>query len=423
MSDLRIGALLESLHDLVHRLLGIDYPHGHWWVTVISLLIFVIMPSWMAWHGFRLARWTVSFLRSRSRSREAGSRDRPMAREASRYPPLERAVLRWTLRPQIKLLAISLLVIPTTYLTLELPKHIVNHALASARPKMDLLGLTLDRMTLLLVLCAGYLAAITLNGTVKYYANVAQGRITERIVRRLRIAVVRTRARQQARADSAALISVAISECEPIGYFGGNILSVPVLQGGTLLTSLGFLLMQDVAMALAAAVMLPVQIAALPRLQARINAAVRKRVHATRSLSAALSHSSEPSSPSSASLSRDRLRRVKELEHIRLRINELKARLKSLYNFTSNLTPFFFFTIGGYLVIQERLSIGALVAALAAYREINPSLRALFEFMQAWSDARARYEEVVRVISPAEGVGQASGRAPRAEARVRDRQI
>ena len=415
MSELRIDALLEALHDLIHRLLGIDYPHGHWWVTVISLLIFVVMPSWMAWHGVRLARWIISSLRSRSRQREAGSRARRVAGEAAGYPSLERRMLRWTLRPQVKLLAISSLVIPTTYLTLELPKHIVNHALASGAPKMDVLGLTPDRMTLLLVLCAGYLAAITLNGTVKYYANVAQGRITERVVRRLRIAVVRTRARQEARADSAALISVAISECEPIGYFGGNILSVPVLQGGTLLTSFGFLLLQDVAMALAAAVMLPVQIAVLPRLQARINAAVRQRVHATRSLSAALAHPSEPSAPSSVSVSCDRLRRVKELEHIRVRINQLKASLKSLYNFTSNLTPFFFFTIGGYLVIQERLSIGALVAALAAYREINPSLRALFEFMQAWSDARARYDEVIRVISPAQSVGQRQ-RMPQAEA-------
>ena len=30
---------------------------------------------------------------------------------------------------------------------------------------------------------------------------------------------------------------------------------------------------------------------------------------------------------------------------------------------------FFFFAIGGYLVVQGRLSLGALVAALAAYRE------------------------------------------------------
>ncbi|WP_262031981.1 hypothetical protein [Microvirga sp. Mcv34] len=263
---------------------------------------------------------------------------------------------------------------------------------------MDLFAFKLDQVSLLILLCAGYLGAITLNGTIKYYASTAQGQIAERIVRRLRIAVLRAQAHSPERADGPALISVAISECEPIGYFGGSMLSVPVLQGGTLLTSLAFLFMQDVLMALAAVVMLPVQIAVLPRLQSRINVAVRKRVHATRSLSAALSGTPEfPAAPSSTS--RERLRQIEELEAIRLRINEMKARLKSLYNFTSNLTPFFFFTVGGYLVIQNRLSIGALVAALAAYKEINPSLRELFGFLQAWSDARARYEEVTRTIN------------------------
>lgn len=88
---------------------------------------------------------------------------------------------------------------------------------------------------------------------------------------------------------------------------------------------------------------------------------------------------------------------------MRLEITELKARFKGLYNYTSNLTPFFFFAIGGYLVLQQRLSLGALVAALAAYREIAPALRELFDFAQSWSDARARYAEVVATLQASVG--------------------
>ena len=91
---------------------------------------------------------------------------------------------------------------------------------------------------------------------------------------------------------------------------------------------------------------------------------------------------------------------VKELESIRVRINDQKGFLKGTYNFTSNLTPFFFFTIGGYLVIQDKLTVGALVAALAAYREVAPALRELFQFSQSWSDARARFEEITRATTP-----------------------
>ena len=390
MDQFKLFTFFESLHDLIHRLLGIDYPHGHWWITTISILIFVVTPAWMTWHAVKLARLLVS-KHGFKRPRQSGEPD-PLIFELG-HLAVERAVLRWTLRPQIKLLVISSLVIPTTYLMLELPKHIVNHAIGSDGPKMELLGAQVNQVTLLFVLCGAYLATITLNGMIKYVSNSLRGRVNERIVRRLRLEVVRARARQKPGANPAPLISVAINECEPIGYFGGSMVSVPFIQGGTLLTSLAFLLIQDVALALAAVVMLPVQIAVLPRLQKRINQTVRKRVHATRSLGAALAEDA-----ASQLRVRDRLLLVKQLEIIRVRINDLKGRLKGIYSFTANLTPFFFFSIGGYLVIRGNLSIGALVAALAAYKEINPSLRELFDFVQAWSDARARYEEVVRVI-------------------------
>ena len=39
-----------------------------------------------------------------------------------------------------------------------------------------------------------------------------------------------------------------------------------------------------------------------------------------------------------------------------------------------------------------------LVAALAAYKEIAPALRELFDFAQDWSDAAARFAEVPRAV-------------------------
>lgn len=96
-----------------------------------------------------------------------------------------------------------------------------------------------------------------------------------------------------------------------------------------------------------------------------------------------------------------RIRQTATIEAAQIEISKLKSRFKCLYNFTTNLTPFFFFTIGGYLVLQQRLSLGALVAALAAYREIAPALRELFDFARNWSDARARYAEVIAVVRAA----------------------
>ena len=59
-----------------------------------------------------------------------------------------------------------------------------------------------------------------------------------------------------------------------------------------------------------------------------------------------------------------------------------------------NLTPFFFYTIGGFLVLEGKLSLGALVASLASYKDLAPAIRELFGYYQRIHDARLRYQEV-----------------------------
>lgn len=255
--------------------------------------------------------------------------------------------------------------------------------------------------------CASYLAVLTLNGLVKYAATRVRGRVNERIVRRLRLSIVRRGRAERDPVARAALATMAVQEVEPVGYFGGSLLVVPLIQGGTLLTSLVFLLVQNTALALSALIMLPVQLVFLPRLQQRLNAKTRERVHATRELSGLLMHGNLEgalgyNSRHCGLLSwRRASRQAKHLERLRVAIAELKGRTKGLYNYTSNLTPFFFFfSIGGYLVVQNRLSLCALIAALTAYKEITPALRELFDYAQSWSDARARFEEITRALLP-----------------------
>lgn len=260
---------------------------------------------------------------------------------------------------------------------------------------------------------------------MKYAANRVRGRVNERIVRRLRLAVLR-RARTEGAADRRTfLAAVAVQEVEPIGYFGGSLVAVPIVQGGVLLTSVAFLLLQNVALGLAALIMLPVQLTVLPRLQKRVNLNVRQRVLATRTLGALVTAPMRggPSVrapraavpvPAVSDLRRGMMH-IEELEHVRVAINDMKGGIKTLYNYTSNLTPFFFFVIGGYLVVQGRLTVGALVAALAAYKEIAPALRELFDFAQDWSDAGVRFAEVTRALGHPSDVetGVAKPGAPR----------
>lgn len=387
--------LIEVLHRLMHMVVWVHTPNDHRWMLPIFTLVLVIAPAWMAWHVLRFVLSSLKHWKGRTRT---GTKLAPPVSQSS---GLERFVLRATAPFQIRLVIISVLTIPATYILLLLPKHIINHALDEDGPKMDFLGLSLGSGELLFALCASYLVILTVHNLIKYAANVIRGRVNERIVRRIRLWVIRRRREERGVQGRSTLAAVAIHECEPIGYFGGSLLVVPLIYGGTLLTSLVFLLLQDVALALAAVMMLPLQMTVLPQLQQRINAKVRERVHATRRFNAALTHETAElgASGHDRPAMRDCMRQAKALERVRLDIAELKSRLKSLYNYTSNLTPFFFFAIGGYLVLQQRLSLGALVAALAAYREIAPSLRELFDFAQNWSDARARYAEVIAAIN------------------------
>ncbi|WP_345822119.1 multidrug ABC transporter ATPase [Methylobacterium fujisawaense] len=420
---------LSSIHTLAHRMAWVDYPGSHWWVDLLALLAFVVAPAWTGWLTIRLGlRWLGPGRRRRlhpvavpSREPRAGSVP-PRPGGACDGPHgwcLERFVVRATLRFQLRLVLLSLLTLPAAWLLLEIPKHIINRAITDAdgdgHPEMVVLGFTLSQVELLFALCGSYLAVLTLGGLAKYAVNRSRGRVNERLVRRLRLAILR-RAHDEPSPDRrAALAAVAMQEVEPIGYFGGSLVVVPLVQGGTLATSIVFLLLQNAALALAALMMLPVQLTLLPPLQRRLNAKVRERVHATRALGGLLTAapSGRKATPprDGAARTPDRSRQMRlaeDLERVRVEINDLKGRLKGLYNYTSNLTPFFFFAIGGYLVVQERLSLGALVAALAAYREIAPAMREVFDFVQSWSDAKARFEEVTAALRPAP-----PGHAPR----------
>ena len=385
--------VVEQLYQLMHLVVWVHTPQDQRWMLPIFVLVLVITPAWLAWHLLRFLLTVIS----RWRQRHAQKFDDNPINAKNAVPSLERFVLRTTAPFQIRLAILSVLTIPATYILLLLPKHIINYALVDDGPNFEFLSITLDSEALLFALCAGYFLVLTASSLVKYAANVFRGRVNERIVRRIRLAVIRRRRAELCPRGRSTLAAVAVHECEPIGYFGGSLLIVPLIQGGTLVTSVVFLFMQNVALAFAALMMLPLQIAVLPRLQRRINGKVRERVHVTRGFSAALAHGLVDGQ-SALSPTHHHIRQAEGLEQVRLEITELKARFKVLYNYTSSLTPFFFFVIGGYLVLQQRLSLGALVAALAAYREIAPALRELFDFAQNWSDARARYSEIVDTL-------------------------
>src|SRR3546814_649017 len=89
---------------------------------------------------------------------------------------------------------------------------------------------------------------------------------------------------------------------------------------------------------------------------------------------------------------------VRRLAAIRFEIYRMKFFMKGLNNFITQLTPFFFYTVGGYLVIEDRLSFGALVAVLAAHKDFSAPLKELLRYYQTMEDVRARFDETQQFL-------------------------
>ena len=72
--------------------------------------------------------------------------------------------------------------------------------------------------------------------------------------------------------------------------------------------------------------------------------------------------------------------RLGTLYDIRFEIFQKKFFMKFLNNFLNQLTPLFFYSVGGYLVIKGQITVGALVAALAAYKDLSSPWKELLAY-------------------------------------------
>ena len=325
-------------------------------------------------------------------------------------PTIYRFVLRHSRREQVMLLVFTLISFPFLYYSLSLPKTIVNRAIGGKTFPQDIYGIwQLGQVQYLLTLCGIFLALVFINGAFKYYINVYKGRLGERMLRRLRYELYHRLLRfpigHYKRVSSAELIPMITAEVEPLGGFIGDAFVLPVFQGGTLLTIIAFMFMQDPVLGTAAVALYPLQGYFIPKLQRKVNLLGKERVRTVRQVADRVGDSAAGITEIYAN---DAVRLqlanfasfLGTIYDIRFEIYRRKFFVKFLNNFIAQLTPFFFYTIGGYLVIQGKLSFGALVAVLAAYKDLASPWTELLNFYQLLQDAKIKYGQVVEQFQP-----------------------
>ena len=326
-------------------------------------------------------------------------------------PSIYGFIIRYSWRDQIYVVAMTLASFPFFYWSLDLPKQIINRAISGKHFPQSYFGLELEQIPYLLVLCAVFLALILVNGWFKLHVNVKKGQLGERMLRRLRYElyqrVLRFPLHHFDRVASGQIVNMITAELEPVGGFVGEAFAVPISQAGTLLTILFFMFVQNPVLGAAALAFYPLQGYLIPKMQRVIRALGRTRVRKMRVISDRIAETiaarTELRTNDGAPYQLAEIgERLGEIYDIRLEMYNRKFFVKFLNNMIGNLTPFFFFVIGGYLVIKHSLSLGALVAVLAAYKDMSSPWNELLNYYQNQQDVAIKYEQVVEQFNVAD---------------------
>jgi putative ABC transport system ATP-binding protein len=319
-----------------------------------------------------------------------------------------RYILNHSKKDQIGLILLSLVTLPLVYITLELPKRIINLLEGHEIPE-ELFGYALDRLDFLMLLSTAFLLVVLASGGLKFLLNVFRGALGERVLRRLRFElyerILRFPMPHFKRVSSNELIPMITSETEILGEFIGESFTLPVFQGGMLLTYLFFIFQQDFYLGLASVSLYPFQLLVIPRLQKRVNELSKERVAVVRNISGRIGetvsgitdvHANDTSHYERAHISQ----RLGRIYLIRFAIYKRKFFIKFLNNFIAQLTPFFFYSAGGYFVLRGDLSIGSMVAVLVAYKDLSGPWKELLRYYQRKEDVKVKYSQVIQQFNP-----------------------
>ena len=275
---------------------------------------------------------------------------------------------------------------------LELQRRIVDDAIG----RVDLQAL--------LLLAVTYLAVVLAQGGLKYTLNLTKGRAVELISSDLRQRVLRRvfTGRKEPknglpRVDSGTAVSILASESEEVAGFAGEGIAVPLLQGGTILWVLGYLLWVEPAIAGLAILVYAPEVVVVPRVQRAINRLSRKRTYLIRKLG----HHVVPRWETHAEIS-DRWQRAKSIVGrvftTRRQIYRRKYFITFFGNFLDSMGTLVVLAAGGFLIIKGEAEVATLVVFLSGLQRLADPWDQLVNFYRTIANARVGYAMTAEVL-------------------------
>jgi len=338
---------------------------------------------------------------------------------------LTRFIWTYTRSSQIWILLVVVVSMIPYYLAFDLPKQIVNGPIQAngfetegatqlfmrIAPDLPWLGevvlfegVPLERMQMLMALSLTFLGLVIINGLFKFYINTYKGRMGERLLRRVRYQLVdrilRFPPQQFRRIKPAEAASMIKDEVEPLGGFTGDAFVQPVMLTGQALMAMIFICVQNLWLGAVAGFIAGIQVAIIPRMRRRLIELGRQRQLTARELSGRIGelmdgistiHALDTTNYERADISA----RLGRIFKIRYDLYQWKFMVKFLNNFLAQITPFIFYSFGGFLTIRGELDVGQLVAVINAYKDLPGPLKELIDWDQARQDVRVKCEQVV----------------------------
>jgi ABC-type multidrug transport system fused ATPase/permease subunit len=294
-------------------------------------------------------------------------------------------------RQQLRLCALTAVVVVLSMAPLELQRRIVDRAIMGGP------------LSSLAVLGALYAGLLLVQGGLKYVLNIARGRIVETVTRSLRVHIVdrlalrrrsaHDRAVERGAFDRGTGVSMLAAECEDVAGFVGESISTPLLQGGSAFVVLGYLAwVQPLIAALAVAVYLP-QLIVVPRVQRRINRYARLHAMLVRRLGDRFVRDGEGGGGANDVATRRAVfaRLIDRTYTARIRVYRAKFFLTAFSNFLDALGPLAVLLVGGMLVIAGETQVSTLVVFISGFQRIADPWDQLITFYRGVAIARVKY--------------------------------
>lgn len=343
---------------------------------------------------------------------------------------LLRYIWRHTRKQQIWVLAIVVISMVPYFMAFDLPKRIINGPIQgsgfeqpdSMQPFMafeqriplsewsiSFDGISLDRLSSLMALSGVFLLLVIVNGLFKYYINNYKGKLGERLLRRIRYELVdrilRFPPSYVKQVHSSELSTIVRDEVEPFGGFTGDAFVQPTLLGGQAIAALFFIFLQSFWLGMIAGVMVGLQVGIIPKMRRRLIDLGRKRQITARHFAGRVGEIVEGvgtirAYDTSNYERADIAKRLGLIYKIRYDLYKWKFFVKFFNNFLSQLTPFLFYSIGGYFALKGSLDVGQLVAVINAYKDLPGPLKELIDWDQSRQDVQVKYEQVLEQFEP-----------------------